>query len=71
MLLFLFCFAPDEIQYNQAGFLCALFVTSIVCVCVCVCVCVRRVSMFFSRGASPQDFLQYDGLMRCLETSAL
>ena len=42
MLLFLFCFAPDEIQYIQAASLCALFVAIIcVCVCVSVCVCVR------------------------------
>ena len=32
MLLFLFCFAPDEIQYTQATFCCALFVASTVCV---------------------------------------
>ena len=32
MLLFLFCFAPDEIWYIQTSLLCALFVAE-VCVC--------------------------------------
>ena len=34
MLLFLFCFAPDEIWYIQTSLFCALFVAE-VCVCVC------------------------------------
>ena len=32
MLLLLFCFAPDDIEYTQAAFCSALFAASTVCV---------------------------------------
>ena len=51
MLLFLFCFAPDEIKYIQTSLLCALFVAE-VCVCVSLCVCCWHV-MAASMPACP------------------